>query len=473
MNRAIFAAIALTLVAAAVVAGCGGDGETSTTADARPADVAADKTMARLERIVRERVDSKRSTGIVAGVVFPDGQRRVFAYGDAGADRRLDSNSVFEIGSITKVFTATLLSDMVRRGEVRLDDPVARYLPKTVAVPARGERQITLGDLATQTSGLPRLPTNFLPANPANPYADYTVEQLYDFLSYYTLTRDIGSQFEYSNLGVGLLGHVLALRAGKTYEELLRERILEPLGMSMTGITLTPEMERHFASGHDARGEVVPPWDAPTLAGAGALRSNITDMLRFAAANLDADGGPLERAMAAAHAARHTIDPPVRIGLNWIIVRPRDREIVWHNGGTGGFSSFIGLDKARGRAVVVLSNSSASNVDDIGFHLLDERLPLAPPPKVRKAITLPPEALERYVGVYQLPGMTVTITRTPKGLVAHPQGDTAERIYAETETEFFLKSLDAQVIFRRDARGKVTGFVLRQGGLDTPARKIK
>lgn len=473
MNRAIFASITLTLVTAALVVGCGGDADKSTSPEPRPATVAADRTMAELERIVRERVDSKRSTGIVAGVVFPDGQTRVVAYGKAGPGRRLDASSVFEIGSITKVFTATLLSDMVQRGEVKLDDPVARFLPKTVAVPARAGRQIKLVDLATQTSGLPRLPTNLRLANPANPYADYTVEQLYDFLSGYRLTRDIGSEFEYSNLGVGLLGHVLALRAGKSYEELLRERVLAPLGMRMTGITLTPEMERHFASGHDGGREVVPPWDLPTLAGAGALRSSITDMLRFAAANLDGEDGPLEGTMAATHAPRHTIDPPVRIGLNWFIVRPRDREIVWHNGGTAGFSSFIGLDKARGRAVVVLSNSTASSVDDIGFHVLDERLPLAPPPKVRKAITLPPEVLDRYVGVYQLPGMRVTITRTPTCLVAEPEGQTAERLYPETKTAFFLKTLDAQVIFRLDAGGKVTGLVLRQGGMDAPARKIK
>ncbi len=132
-----------------------------------------------------------------------------------------------------------------------------------------------------------------------------------------------------------------------------------------------------------------PLWDIPTLAGAGALRSTVPDLLRFAAANLDGDGGPLQRAMEDAHASRHTIDPQVRIGLNWHIVRPFDRDIVWHNGGTGGFVSFLGLDKARRMAVVVLSNSTASSVDDIGLHLLDERVPLTPAPEVRREIALP------------------------------------------------------------------------------------
>jgi serine-type D-Ala-D-Ala carboxypeptidase/endopeptidase len=463
--------LSVVVLAVLLAVACGGDDE------AKPAKAASDsraeREMAKLERIVRERVDGKRSTGIVAGVVFSDGRTRVVAYGDAGGGERLDASSVFEIGSITKVFTATLLSDMVQRGEVEFGDPVARFLPKTVDMPARGGRQIRLVDLATQTSGLPRLPTGFEPTDPANPYANYTVEHLYKFLSGYTLTRGIGSEYEYSNLGVGLLGHVLALRAGKSYEELLRERILGPLGMTMTGITITPAMRRHFASGHDATGKVVPHWDIPTLAGAGALRSTITDMLKFAAANLDPGGGPLERAMAATYAPRHRIDAQMRIGLNWHIFRPFDRDIVWHNGGTGGFVSFIGLDKARRKAVVVLSNSSASSVDDIGFHLLDERVPLAPAPKVRKEITLPPEVLDRYVGVYELPQVKATITRSPKGLIAQAEGQQAERIYAESETEFFFKVVDAQITFQLDASGAVTGLMLHEGGVDIPAKKIR
>jgi D-alanyl-D-alanine-carboxypeptidase/D-alanyl-D-alanine-endopeptidase len=464
----LFAAFALGTL---LNLGCGGGGESKPATAVRDSNV--ERTMTSLRRVVRARVDSLGSTGVVAGVVFPDGQTRVIAYGDAGAGKRLDASSIFEIGSITKVFTATQLSEMVGRGEVELDDPVARFLPKAVDVPARGGRQIRLVDLATQTSGLPRLPTGFEPKDPDNPYADYTVEQLYEFLSGYTLTRDVGSEYQYSNLGVGLLGHALARRAGKSYEELLRERILEPLGMTMTAIALTPGMRGHFVSGHGLGGEVVPHWDISTLEGAGALRSNVTDMLKFAAANLDRDGGTLQRAMAATHLPRHQIDPEMRIGLNWHIFRPFDRDIVWHNGGTGGFVSMIGLDKARRTAVVVLSNSSASSVDDIGFHLLDGRVKLAPTPKVRKEITLPPQVLERYVGVYQLPQVKATITRSPKGLVAQAEGQGALRIFAESETEFFFKGVDAQITFQRDSYGTVTGFILHEEGTDIRAKKIR
>ena len=162
----------------------------------------------------------------MVGVIEPQG-RRVVAYGslNQGDPRPLNGDTIFEIGSVTKVFTSLLLADMVQRGEVALADPVAKYLPADVKVPERGGRVITLVDLSTHTSGLPRMPSNFHPKDPANPYADYTVEQLYQFLSSYQLTRDIGSQFEYSNLGGGLLGQALARRAGMDYEALVRSRI--------------------------------------------------------------------------------------------------------------------------------------------------------------------------------------------------------------------------------------------------------
>jgi CubicO group peptidase (beta-lactamase class C family) len=340
-----------------------------------------------------------------------------------------------------------------------------------VTVPSRGGRQITLQDLATQTSGLPRLPTNLAITDPSNPYAGYTVDQLYAFLNGYTLTRDPGSQFEYSNVGVGLLGHALALRAHKSYEELVRERILAPLDMTSSAITLTPYMARNFASGHNADGTIVSPWDLPTLAGAGALRSSITDMLAYARANLDDEDGPLQQAMATARSPRERIDAQTQIGLTWFTQRTGDHDIVWHDGGTGGFSSFIGLDEARETAIVVLSNSATlEGVNDIGFHMLDERLPLTPPS--HNEIKLPPRVLERYVGVYEFEGVKMTITRSPQGLIEQIAGQGPARLYAESETEFFLKLVDAQISFQVDSKGRVTGAVLHQDGQTILAQKI-
>ena len=220
-----------------------------------PAVVAA-PTDAEVHQILVDRIDIyKKSTGIVVGVLTPQGSR-VVACGtfDDDQDKRVPSaESVYEIGSNSKVFTSLLLMDMVQRGEVKLDDPVSKYLPKTVHMPARNGKEITLLDLAMHVSGLPRMPSNFAPKDPDNPYADYTVQQMYDFLSSYQLTRDIGEKYEYSNLAVGLLGNTLALRAGTDYETLLRTRILQPLGMSSTGIVLTSDMRARLVPGHTER----------------------------------------------------------------------------------------------------------------------------------------------------------------------------------------------------------------------------
>jgi len=202
-----------------------------------------------IRKILADRIDTRhQSVGIVVGVVEPQG-RRIIAYGklDAGDERILDGNTLFEIGSVTKVFTSLLLADMVQRGEVELDDPVSKYLPSEVKVPNDGKRTITLTDLATHRSGLPGMPNNFPPKDPTNPFADYSVDQLYHFLSGYQLTRDIGSQFEYSNVGVGLLGHALSRRAGTDYETLVTSRICKPLEMESTRITLSPELTKRLA----------------------------------------------------------------------------------------------------------------------------------------------------------------------------------------------------------------------------------
>jgi len=190
---------------------------------------------------------------MVVGVIEPGG-RRVVAYGSLanGDPRPLDGDTIFEIGSISKVFTSLLLADMVNCREVTLDDPAAKHLPEKVKMPERNGRSITLLDLSTHTSGLPNIPGNLKPKDPGNPYAGYSVDDLYQFLSGYELTRDPGSEFEYSNLGAGLLGHLLAYRAGTDYESLIRTRITRVLGMPGTGITLTPSMQQRMATGHNA-----------------------------------------------------------------------------------------------------------------------------------------------------------------------------------------------------------------------------
>ena len=446
----------------------------ATPASTRAKALASD---AEILGIIKQRVDEKRSAGIVVGVIDADGRSRVVAYGDPGAGQpALDGNSVFEIGSISKVFTATVLAQLVKEGKVSLDDPAQKYLPASVKLPTRGDKVITLGSLAEQNSGLPRMPTNFKPADPANPYADYTVQQMYDFLSGYQLTRDPGAEFEYSNLGGGLLGHVLSRATGQSYEEMERQRVWAPLGMTNTAITLTPWMKAHLALGHDEKGQVVSNWDIPTLAGAGAIRSTTNDMLKFLDANLHPERGPLQRAMAFAHEERSRANG-MMIGLNWLSMHAGTDTIVWHNGGTGGYRTFIGFEPSRKTGVVVMTNTGGAGADDIGFHILNPALPLAPkpaPPKQRTAIELAPDVLARYVGTYQLaPNFTLEITLKDGALWVHPTNQATLRLWPETETDFFLKELDAQLSFVRDAQGTVTAAVLHQGGQDQKAPKVR
>ena len=280
-----------------------------------------------IREILVKRIDQqKQAVGIVVGVIEPNG-RRVVAYGNLanGDPRTLDGDTIFEIGSVTKVFTSLLLADMVNRKEVTLDDPAAKYLPEHVRMPERSGKSITLLDLSTHSSGLPRLPSNLKPKDPANPYADYSVDDLYQFLSGYTLPRDPGSEFEYSNLGAGLLGHLLAYRAGTDYESLIRIRITQPLGMPDTGITLSSSMKQRMATGHNAMLAPVANWDLPTLAGAGALRSSANDMLTFLEAFLGYKESPLAPAMKAMLEVRRPVGKTkFEIGLAWYYSR-RDR----------------------------------------------------------------------------------------------------------------------------------------------------
>lgn len=436
---------------------------------------------AEIRKILADRIDNQRqSVGIVAGVIEPSGRRIVahgsFASGDA---RPVGADTVYEIGSITKVFTSLLLADAVQRHEVALTDPVATFLPDSVRMPERGGRAITLQDLATHTSALPRLPGNMKPADAANPYADYSVEQLYQFLSSYQLPRDIGSQYEYSNLGGGLLGHVLALRAHTDYASLVRERITGPLGMSSTAIVLSPEMKSRLAVGHSPALQPVANWDLPTLAGAGALRSTTTDLLTFLAANLGYTTSPLAPAMKAMlEVRRPTGTAGLEVALGWHVLTAHGHEIIWHNGGTAGYRTFIGFDRAARTGVVVLSNAgTAAGPDDIGRHLLDPELPLLAPAKTQTqhtAVKIDSKLYDNYVGRYQLaPSAILTVSREDDHLFAQLTGQPRLEIFAEGEKNFFLKVVDAQLTFETGGQGKATAVVLHQNGVNQRAPRIE
>lgn len=421
-----------------------------------------------LRALIEARVQKRQAVGLALGVIEADGSATVVFAGSAGAGARpLGPRTGFEIGSVTKTFTGALLVDMARTGEVRISDPVARHLPDSVRV----AREITLLGLATHHSGLPAMPDNMAPADHTNPYADYSVGQMYAFLSGQPV--DTNPSYQYSNIGFGLLGHALARAAGTSYEQLARERLLAPLGMSQTSIALRGELGEHMAKGHNRRGGAVPYWDLPTLAGAGAFRSNMTDMMAYLAANLREPASDLERSMHATHRLQHTVSDSTGMGIAWQLRTVGGRRIVWKDGGTAGFQTFVGFDPERRVGVVVLANS-ALEVDDIGFHLIDRGLPLVEPPSIPRRIELPASVLRAYAGEYEYgPGASVVVTLENGRLFAQDTGDHRYPIFAETRTRFFYDVADAWITFVRDGEGAVTGLVFSQNGDEKPARKVR
>lgn len=316
----------------------------------------------------RLRVERKYNVGIVIGLVDAGGVTySAFGLTTPGGEP-LDESSVFEIGSITKVFTTATLSRMAERGELSLEDAVADLLPDGVTMPQYGDEPIRLVDLATHRSGFPRQPTNMPMSSQLNPYYDYTVELLYEFLDEVELQRAPGEEAEYSNVAMGLLGHVLTLEAGMEYEAMVKREILDPLGMGSTGIVLTPAMQERLALPHVGWSRVIN-WDIPALAGAGALRSSAVDMVRFLRANMGLMPTELYPALGATHEPRGNFAPLMAIGLGWVSRLLKTHTIVWHNGGTGGYRAFAGFSPELGLGAVVLTNSQQS-ADDIGFRLL-------------------------------------------------------------------------------------------------------
>jgi D-alanyl-D-alanine-carboxypeptidase/D-alanyl-D-alanine-endopeptidase len=429
-----------------------------------------------IREILATRVDQqKQAAGIVVGVIERAGQR-IIAYGNhaRGDSHPVDGNTIFEIGSVTKIFTSLVLAEMVNRKEVSLNDPAAKHLPENVRVPERNGRSITLLDLSTHSSGLPPLPGNL------KPEASYSTEDLYQFLSGYTLSRDPGSEFEYSNLGAGLLGHVLACRAETNYESLIRSRITRPLGMPDTIITLGSSMKQRMAIGHNAMLAPVANSDLPApLAGAGALRSSANDMLTFLEAFTGYSESPLAQAMKAMLEVRRPAGQ-TEMGLGWFIYSPDGREIAVHNGATGGFRSYIGYDPEERIGIVVLSNAATpGGVDDIGLHLLNPKFPLAhpEPPKQHIEIRIDPGILDNYTGRYQVaPNLIFEITRDGDRLFAQGFAQAMVlpkfELFAEGEKDFFARVSDSQITFETGPEGRAASLVLHRGRRDMPAPRL-
>ena len=328
--------------------------------------ISAIENISNLEDIVQPYIINDKTKALSIGIY----QKGSISYHNFGhiSDKEArppNQQSVYEIGSITKTFTSAVLAQMVAEGKVQLSDPISKFLPKEIINWSPDTITITLGELATHQSGLPRLPSNLMfqsILNNRNPYKNYSQADLYDYLKTYTPKSKPKRKVAYSNLGMGLLGNILADIDGVSYEALIQKRILQPIGMNQTFIDAEG---KEILLGHNGMGKPTPHWDIPALAGAGAIRSNTEDMMAYLVANIT-DQAPF----AATHIPQAS-DKEQQVGLAWWIAKSTktDLEALWHNGGTGGFRTFMGFDKTAQIGVVVLSNTTQS-VDAIGMRTL-------------------------------------------------------------------------------------------------------
>jgi serine-type D-Ala-D-Ala carboxypeptidase/endopeptidase len=421
-----------------------------------------------------ERVDVRKwGTGIVVGISSPQG-RRIVSYGTLSVQdrRKVNGTTVFEIASLTKVFTALVLADMAARKQVTLDAPVGSCLPAGVRVPEHGGRQISFVDLATHSSGLPLRPSNLASQTALNKYAGYTVEQLYQGLADFKLPRAPGSAFEYSNWGFGLLGNALAHCAGRSYAALLAERVTGPLSMRDTMFVPSGALRSRLAAPYDGKLQPVSNETTGALDAAGGLYSSVDDLLNFIEVFLGHGPQPLVAAGATMLEPRRPGDgPDTRMGLGWRVTTSRDITTIWSSGRADGYRSFMALDPRQRVAVVALTNAATNvGVDDIGWHVLDPSVALI---QQHPRIAVPADVLERYVGRYKFDdGVVMTVVREADHLVVQMTGQGPSAIFASGPREFFPEDIEAHFVFAESGTASAQSLVLNQDGQSYKAQRI-
>ena len=430
--------------------------------------------------LVQPYVDAEVINCVAIGVIDGD-SRLTMSVGQFSKEdtTTADENTIFEIGSISKVFTGILLADAIERGLVTANQPAGELLPEGIKMPVsknKPERKITLTDLSTHISGLPRLPSNFDATNAKNPFENYGPEELFEFLNSHDLSRKPGIIEEYSNLGVGLLGVLISRKQETDYANLLESRIAKPLGMSDTATSVSAAQKKRLAPPNDVSCNPATSWDFDALAGAGAIRSTVSDMLKFAKANLDPPNDEIGKAIELAFTQQRKpkgLDSKP-MGFGWII--NSGSETRWHNGQTGGYHSMMMVNRKQNRAVVVLTNTATREVDTLASEIMQMlRGDDVKPRKFRKSMKVTSEVCDRYVGTYELNKAIAIDVAKPDdndaGLTVQLTGQTALPIYPGTETRWFLKVVKADIEFTVNKDGKCTALTLYQNGIVQEAKK--
>ena len=388
--------------------------------------------------------------------------------------KKPDDATVYEIGSLSKLFTSLLLADAVVRGEIDLQAPAAVANPAGIQLPSREGRSIAWLDLSTHRSGLPRLPTN-LALTLDDPYRDYDSKKAAAFLKDYELPRLPGATQEYSNLGASVLGYLVAAKAGKSYEQLLQERIAEPLKMTDCTTALSDEQGQRIAAPHDKAGSTMHLWTFADLPGAGGVHATLRDMMRFAKAQLAPPPGTFGEAIELAWKQQTAADASgTAMGLGWMIAGD-EGQTRWHNGQTGGFHASLFINRQFKSAVVVLCNTGVEAGDLLATQLIQKSAGLEPqvvqPAADATAINAP--LRQRLVGRYQLtPTFIFDVQDRDGHLMVGITNQPTQEVFPDSPTLWSYRGIDATLAFNVDENGKCDLLVLLQNGLKQTAKRL-
>jgi D-alanyl-D-alanine-carboxypeptidase/D-alanyl-D-alanine-endopeptidase len=466
--------IAFATVVIALVTGCKPSTVEKPSPPPRVSVSSSEGLKRRCDAIVQNLIDDEWTQGLVVAFVTPT-RSDVFSYGTLSVndDRPPAADTIFEIGSLSKLFTALLLADLVVEGDVSLDAPIADFLPKGTNSPRSGQRPIRLVDLATHSSGMPIIPRNFWlpgvsiydPNAAGQSWTAYSKDKLYAYLKWPVPPPSPPGRYLYSNLGYGLLGHLLELHSGRSYQELLTARICQPLGMHNTTVVLNDEQRSRLAPGHDADGNPTQPWETSVLAGAFAVRSTIDDLVLFARANLGLNDGQLARAIELAQRPHFNQSAQLKIGLGWNL---NSNGVVYHTGATGGYVAAIFLLPRLGVGVVALANQQIGGGTDnrgrifetVAGSLLNAMVG-APPIEVKlpKVAKVDASLWDDYVGRFVNNNGDkdwLEVTRQDGRLLLLIPKRIPRRLYPEGPDVFFAKEYDLRVRFVRNDNGVVT-----------------
>ena len=434
-----------------------------------------------LQNVLQKRLLNDRTGVCMAVAVISDTTIKAIACANPKAGRAIDDQTSFEIGSITKTMTATLLASMIQSGQMSLDAPLADYLPSGTQVPSFKGKPILLRHVVTHTSGLGALPPDFTPTDASNPYANLTEKSLLASLAKVELKQAPGEVQSYSNFAMMVLSTAIANKAGKSYEDLLRSRLFLPLGMDGAYISDSNRPKRITAAvGHLPNQAVTSPWIFPVnLAGVGGVRATLPDMIQYAKAQLgrefDKDATINLNPAATANANAGLIQAIAKtqeaiplangkpMGMNWFMRTNAGAEILFHGGGTGGFSTEILIDNKAGRAVVVLADTSLTNlggVSDVALHLLNPDNPIG---EARIATEAPTGLLTALEGDYVLSGgLPITLRIKGKALTGQAAGQSEFAFGYDSRGDFYPLAFDAAL--RPEKLSTGYRFIWLQGG---------